>query len=78
MIKKLLTLIFGDIYLSLSNSFSFVSKLFFRVVFEYLVMISASLFTIKSLDACADFRIALFEAVLSGSVADFSARSRSF
>ena len=58
----------GDIYLTLSI-FSFVSELLCGEVFETFVILSAILLPIKSLVASAVFRIALFDAVLSASVA---------
>ena len=58
----------GGIYLSLSISSSlFVSELSLGEIFETL---SAILSPVKSLVGSAVFRIALFEAVLSASVAD--------
>ena len=45
----------GDIYLSLSISSSFVSELFFGEVFEAFVILSATLFSIKSPVAFAVF-----------------------
>ena len=58
----------GGIYLSLSISSSlFVSELSLEEIFETL---SAILSPVKSLVDSAVFRIALFEAVLSASVAD--------
>ena len=69
----------GGIYISLSISSSlFVSELSLGEMFETFVTLSAILFPVKSLVDSAVFRIALFEAVLSASVADFFARSRSF
>ena len=64
-------------YLSLSIFSSFVSELFCGEAFENLVILSAILFTIKSLVVSAVFWIALFEALLSASQADFLAWSRS-
>ena len=57
----------------MSISSSFVSELFCGRVFEPHVILSASLFPIKSSIASADFSIALFEAVLRASVADYVA-----
>ena len=45
----------GDIYLSLSISFSFASELFRGEVFETLLILSAILFPVKSLLASAVF-----------------------
>ena len=59
----------GDIYFSLSIS-SFVSELFCGEVFEDLVILSATLFRIKSLVAYTAFLMTLCEEVLSASVAD--------
>ena len=76
-----LSIIFGlsseDIYLSLSISSSFVPELYCGEVFETLVILSAILFPIKSPVASAVFWIAVFEAVLSASVAACLAWSRS-
>ena len=68
----------GGINLSIGISFSFVSELSFGEVFETFVNLSAILLPIKSPVASAVFWIALFEAVLSASVADCLAWSRSF
>ena len=72
----------GDIYLSLGVflpcSFVTVSELFRCEDFEVFVILSAVLLPIKSSAASAFFWIALFEAVLSASVADCLAWSRSF
>ena len=61
---------FGQIYLSLSFSSSFVSKLFCDEVFKTLVILSAILLPIKLRVAFTVFSIALFEAVLSASAAE--------
>ena len=55
----------GDINLSLSFSSEFI----FAEVFETLIILSAIFLPIKSPVASSVFRIALFEAVLSASVA---------
>ena len=68
----------GDIYLSLSISSWFVTQLFCTAVLEALVILSAISFPSKSPVASAVFWIALFEAVLSASVADYLTWSRSF
>ena len=60
----------GDIYLSLSISFSFVTELCFGEVYETLVILSAILLPIKSSVASPVFLVVLFEAVLSVSVAN--------
>ena len=76
-----------DIYLSLDISLSnpiyfllfvTVSELFCGEIFETFVILSAILLPIKSPIASAIFRIAVFEAVLSASVANYLAWSRSF
>ena len=64
----------GNIYLSLGiyllYSFATVSELFWCEVFETFEIISTILLPIKSPVASAIFGIALFEGVLSASVAD--------
>ena len=69
---------FDDIYFSLSTSSSFVSKLFFRELFDALVILSAILFIIKWLVASAVFWMTLFEKVLEASVADYLVWLRRF
>ena len=68
-----------DIYLSLcislltpvfSTYFVTVSELFCSEVLETFVISSSMLFPIKSPDSSAALRIAYFEIILSGSVAD--------
>ena len=59
----------GDIYFPLRTS-SFVSKLLCSEVFDSLLNLLAILYPIKSPVAFAGFWIALFETVLSASLAD--------
>ena len=77
----------GDMYFSLGiylsipiffASFVTVSELFFSKILEGFLILSAIFLPIKSSVAFAVFWIALFEAVLSASVAVFVAWSRSF
>ena len=69
----------GDIYFSVSISSSFVSELFCgEVLSNFIVILLAILFPIKSPVASAVFWIALFEAVLRVSVVDCLAWSKSF
>ena len=62
-----------DIYLSLSSSSAFIYELFCGEAFATHLVLSAILFPIKSPGTSAVFWIALFEAVLSASVADYLA-----
>ena len=71
----------GDIYLSLGMSLCFfviASELFCGQLLETFVILSEMSLPIKSIVASADFWMTLFEDVLSASVADFLASSRSF
>ena len=71
----------GDMYsfisLICSSPFVTVSKLFFGEVFETFVILAVVLLPIKS-RVNSVFWIAIFEAILCGSVANCLARSRSF
>ena len=68
----------GGINLSLTICSSFASEWFFGEVFETFVILPAILSPIKSPVTSAVFWNALFEEVLSESVADCLALSRSF
>ena len=72
----------GDMYsfisLICSSPFVTVSKLFFGEVFETFVILAVVLLPIRSWVNSAVFWIAIFEAILCGSVANCLARSRSF
>ena len=75
-----------DIYLSLGISLGIswsislvtVSELFYCKIFETFVVLLAILLPIKSPVDSAVFSINIFEIILSASVADYLARSRSF